>query len=49
MYTKCFISLDDCLFSLTYFALPFNDFEIGILNYLLITRSQLYLVSLAYD
>lgn len=44
----CGFPMYECLFSRIMFTLPFNDFEVGILNYLEITPSQLHPMSYAY-
>lgn len=36
-YDGCVISFDECMFSFIVHCFPFNEFEIGILNHLLIT------------
>lgn len=38
-YDRCVIPLLKCLLCLIYFCLPFNDFEINVLNHLLIVPS----------
>lgn len=44
----CIIPLHKYLFSLIDFCLHFNDFEMYVLNHLLISFSQLHIVNLVY-
>lgn len=47
-YERYVIPFHECLFSLIDFRLPLNHFKIDILNHMIITPSQLNLVSWAY-
>lgn len=47
-YDTCIILIHKCIFSLTSFCLPFNNFKIIILNHLLVSPSQLRLVNCVY-
>lgn len=47
-YGSCVNSFLKCLFSIIGFRLPFNELKVNILNHLLITPSQLYLVSYTF-
>lgn len=47
-YDGCIVHLHECLFSLICVYLPFNDFEMGVLNHLVIDHSQLHPMSHAY-
>lgn len=48
MYNGCVIHLHEFIFYLIYFRLPLNDFEVGILNHLKISHSQLHPVRRTY-
>lgn len=43
-YCGSVIPFQECMFFLTGYCLPFNEFEVGVLNHLLITPLQLHLV-----
>lgn len=47
-YDMCAIPLHECLFSFIGFCPPFDNFEVGVLNQLLITPSQLHQMSWTY-
>lgn len=47
-YEGCFIPFHKCLLSLIVFCLPFNDFEMSVMNNLMIAPLQLHLVSWAF-
>lgn len=47
-YDVCVIPFYDCLFYILRFHLSFNDFEVGVLNHLLITSSHMHLVDWAF-
>lgn len=41
-YDRCVTPFCDCLFSILDFHLSFNDFEISVLNHLMIAPSQMH-------
>lgn len=47
-YDGCAIPCQECLFFLIGICLPFNKFEVGVLNHLLIIHSQLHMVNWVY-
>lgn len=47
-YNWCAIPLHELFFSLMCFLLSFNDFEMSVLNHLMIAPSQLYQVSYSF-
>lgn len=47
-YGGCAIPFHECMFSLIGHHIPFNEFEMGVLNHLLIAPSQFHLVSWAF-
>lgn len=47
-YGGCVIHLHECLFFLIGFCIPFNKFEVVVLNHLLIAYSQLHPIRWAY-
>lgn len=47
-YGGCAITFHECLFSLVGYGLPFNGFEISVLNHLLIAPLQLHPMNWAF-
>lgn len=47
-YGGCAILFHECLLCIIWYRLPFNEFEVGVLNHSLIASSQLHPVSWAF-
>lgn len=47
-YGRCVIPFHEFIFSLVGYRIPFNEFEISVLNHLLISPSQFHHVSLTF-